>query len=169
MQAAIYGIHWQSVLEVLVLVVWANAVPVLTRLILGARLGAPVDAGLVLRDGRPLFGGSKTWRGITSALVTTPLVAVLLGVPWTLGLGIAIGAMAGDLMASFLKRRLGLASSSSLLVVDQLPESLLPALIAAGPRGLGAAGIAIIVVGFAVIDIWLTPLAKRLRARLRKR
>ncbi len=169
MQGAMSAIHWQPVLEVLVLVVWANAVPVLLRLFLGTRLGAPVDGGLVLRDGRPLFGASKTWRGIAGSLVSTPFGAFLLGMPWTLGLGVAIGAMAGDLVASFVKRRLGLAASGSLPVVDQVPESLLPALIAAGPRGLDAVEIALIVVAFAVIDIWLTPLAKRLRARFKQR
>jgi CDP-2,3-bis-(O-geranylgeranyl)-sn-glycerol synthase len=36
--------------------------------------------------------------------------------------------MAGDLLASFIKRRLGLAPSSQAVGLDQIPESLLPML-----------------------------------------
>lgn len=39
-----------------------------------------------------------------------------------------IVAMAGDALASFLKRRLGIASSGQAFGLDQLPESLLPLL-----------------------------------------
>lgn len=45
--------------------------------------------------------------------------------------------MAGDLGSSFVKRRLGLASSSMALGLDQVPESLLPALVLREPFGLG--------------------------------
>jgi hypothetical protein len=48
MQGAMSAIQWQPVLEVLVLGVWANAAPVLLRLFLGTRLGAPVDSSLGL-------------------------------------------------------------------------------------------------------------------------
>jgi CDP-2,3-bis-(O-geranylgeranyl)-sn-glycerol synthase len=39
-------------------------------------------------------------------------------------------AMAGDLLSSFVKRRLGLAPSSQAIGLDQIPESLFPLLAA---------------------------------------
>ena len=44
------------------------------------------------------------------------------------GFLIALCAMLGDLLSSFIKRRLGLPSSSMALGLDQVPESLLPLL-----------------------------------------
>ena len=41
---------------------------------------------------------------------------------------VGASAMAGDFMGSFVKRRLGLAVSSMALGLDQVPESLLPAI-----------------------------------------
>jgi CDP-2,3-bis-(O-geranylgeranyl)-sn-glycerol synthase len=41
-----------------------------------------------------------------------------------IGITIAGAAMAGDLFSSFVKRRLGMPSSSQALLLDQLPESL---------------------------------------------
>jgi CDP-2,3-bis-(O-geranylgeranyl)-sn-glycerol synthase len=53
-------------------------------------------------------------------------VAVLLGLGCQLGFLVAASAMAGDLLSSFIKRRLGLAPSSQALGLDQIPESLFP-------------------------------------------
>jgi hypothetical protein len=41
---------------------------------------------------------------------------------------VAVAAMAGDLFSSFVKRRLGLESSSMAIGFDHIPESLLPLL-----------------------------------------
>jgi CDP-archaeol synthase len=41
---------------------------------------------------------------------------------------LGIVAMAGDLLVSFVKRRLGLAPSSQAVGLDQIPESLVPLL-----------------------------------------
>ncbi len=161
------AVQWLSVLEILMLVVWANAVPVVTRLILGARFARTIDGGVLLGDGRPLFGSAKTWRGLIGSLITTPIGAVVLGLPWTLGLGVAVAAMAGDLAASFVKRRLGLPPSSAVTGLDQVPESLFPALVAARTLGLNVIEIALVVLAFVCIDLWLTPWAGWLRVRIR--
>lgn len=152
----------------LALVVWANGVPVLLRLLLGHRFGHPLDGGRLFRDGRPWLGASKTWRGLGSAVLTTPLLAVLLGLPWLLGLISALGAMSGDLLASFVKRRLGRRPSESVLFLDEIPEALIPALLLMTPLNVSATGVVIVVIAFAFIDLLLTPVAARLRRMLKR-
>jgi CDP-diglyceride synthetase len=119
-------VHPVLILQLLVLVVVANGPPILANKFLGDALGRPLDGGAVFRDGRPIFGPSKTIRGIVLSLLATPLAAMLLGLGWKVGALVAIGAMAGDLLSSFAKRRLGLPSSSMAIGLDQIPESLFP-------------------------------------------
>ncbi|MFB1488873.1 MULTISPECIES: CDP-archaeol synthase [unclassified Thiocapsa] len=152
-------------LQILALVVWANGVPVLLRLLIGHRCGHPLDGGRLFRDGRPWLGASKTWRGLGAALLTTPLLAVLIGLPWLIGLIAALGAMSGDLLASFIKRRLGRRPSESILLLDQIPEALIPAIMLMPVLDLSASRVAIVVIGFTLIDLLLTPVAARLRRR----
>jgi CDP-diglyceride synthetase len=116
----------------------------------------------MLPDGRPLLGPSKTWSGLAASLVLTPLVALALGLHWQLGLIVALGAMAGDLLASFAKRRLGIGSSVSAPVLDQVPESLIPGLLASGTLGLGLPDLGLVVGAFAALDLALTPVLKLL-------
>jgi CDP-archaeol synthase len=118
--------HPILIAELLVLVGLANALPVLAKKILGTAFAWPLDGGATLWDGGPLFGHSKTIRGVVVALLGTPLVAVLMGLGWELGLLIAASAMAGDLLSSFIKRRLALPPSSQARGLDQIPESLFP-------------------------------------------
>lgn len=118
--------HPLLILELLILVTVANGTPVLAKRLLGGTLDRPLDGGAVFTDGRPWFGPAKTIRGIVLALLATPLAAVLIGLPWRLGIVIAAAAMAGDLLSSFVKRRSGLAPSSKATGLDQIPESLLP-------------------------------------------
>ena len=112
--------------ELLVLVTVANATPPFAKWMLGGTFDRPLDGGAKFVDGRPLLGPSKTIRGIVLALVATPIVAVLLGMGWEIGVVVAIAAMMGDLFSSFTKRRLGLPSSSRALGLDHIPEALFP-------------------------------------------
>lgn len=113
----------------LLLLIIANGSPILARNLLHDRWQQPVDAGLCFVDGRPLLGPAKTWRGIVAACLLTGIAATLLGLPLVTGLLVALAAMLGDLLSSFIKRRLGLVSSSMALGLDQVPESLLPLLL----------------------------------------
>ncbi|MEJ2653222.1 MAG: CDP-archaeol synthase [Gammaproteobacteria bacterium] len=97
--------------------------------LLGERWQSPVDAGKHFIDGKPLFGATKTWRGILAAWLPTGLVAWLMHLPFMTGSLIALGAMLGDLLSSFIKRRLGMPSSSMALGLDQILESLFPLLM----------------------------------------
>ncbi len=137
------------------LVVLANALPALLGLLLGP--ARPLDGGRYLSlDGRPLLGSSKTWRGLVASLVGTAMGALGLGLPWALGLEVAAGAMLGDLAASFIKRRLGRPPSASVPLLDQVPESLLPALAVKAQLALGWPDVLVLILAFIVIDIVLT-------------
>lgn len=122
--------HPILIVQLLVLVGVANALPVIAKKIMGTAGAWPLDGGVTLRDGRPLFGHSKTIRGVLIALLGTPVVAVLMGLGWKLGFLVAASAMAGDLLSSFIKRRLALPPSSQARGLDQVPESLFPFIVA---------------------------------------
>jgi CDP-2,3-bis-(O-geranylgeranyl)-sn-glycerol synthase len=153
--------HWNLLISLFVLLVLANGAPLLLALLSGGSAGRPMDGGLVLWDGYPLFGKSKTWRGLIAALVVTPLGAWLLGLGWGLGLVVALGAMAGDLIASFIKRRMGLPSSASVPLLDHVPETLIPVLLVAGVLRLDWLDLGVLVLGFAVMDLLFTALLER--------
>jgi len=108
----------------------ANAFPV----ILGG--GLAIDMGRKLPDGKPIFGSHKTVRGFIAGLIAGILTSVVQTVAlqystWSdfvlpfqfnilIGSMIALGALVGDLVHSFIKRRMGLVEGSPLPVADQL-------------------------------------------------
>ena len=116
---------WQISHLVLLLVI-ANGTPALLGLVLGPRWNLPLDFNHRFLDNRPLLGPSKTLRGLLGALLVTALLAPLFKLSLLDGASFALLAMLGDLCSSFIKRRLGFASSRSVPLLDQLPESLLP-------------------------------------------
>ena len=99
--------HVVQLLQILFLMLLANGAPVIAKRIFGPRYTYPIDANIRFYDGRRLFGPSKTIRGVVCALVLTGIAAPLIGLSIWLGLVIAAAAMAGDLLSSFTKRRLG--------------------------------------------------------------
>lgn len=159
---------WSLILPLLALVLLANAAPVAARLVLGRRLQWPIDGGRRLRDGQPLFGESKTWYGIVAALLATAAAAPLLGIAWTIGVLIAAAAMLGDLISSFIKRRLDRPEHATVPLLDEVPEALLPVAAVAAPLGLGWLESAIVVAGFVASHVLLDPLAERLQRRRRR-
>jgi CDP-2,3-bis-(O-geranylgeranyl)-sn-glycerol synthase len=152
-------------LELLLLLTLANGTPVIAARVLGARFAWPLDCGLAGPDGRPLLGRSKTLRGLVLALAATAAGAALLGLGWRVGLLVGALAMAGDLLSSFAKRRLGLASSSQALGLDQVPESLLPLLACRFLLDLGWADIAVLLAVFFVGELLVSRLLYRLHIR----
>jgi len=159
--------HWSPIGQLLVLLTVANGAPVIAERVLGKRWSQPLDGGRVWRDGRPVLGGSKTNRGVICAVVATMLVAPAIGVSWTVGLAVAAAAMAGDLFSSFVKRRLGLSASERATGLDQVPESLLPALVCARELELQWPDVVIVTAMFSVGEIALSQLLYRLRIRTR--
>ncbi|MBL8704189.1 MAG: CDP-archaeol synthase [Rhodospirillales bacterium] len=154
-----------AILQLLVLLAAANGAPVLAKKILGQRFAQPLDGGRLFVDGRPLFGASKTIRGIVVAILASTLAAPLLGLDWTVGLRVGVFAMLGDLVSSFVKRRLALPSSSMALGIDQVPESLFPALACRALLSLSAVDIVATVAAFFVGELLLSRLLYRLHIR----
>lgn len=154
-------------LQLLFLIMVANGAPVLGRLLFGRYGARPLDGGLKLPDDRPLLGHSKTWRGVLLALTAATVMAWLLGMEPQVGLIIGVFTMLGDLLSSFIKRRLGLPSSSMALGLDQIPEALLPLLAVKGRFDLGWPSILEIVVAFIVLGLLLSQILYRLNIRRR--
>lgn len=150
--------HPWAILQSLVILSLANGAPVVARKIGGNRFAWPVDFGCKFLDGRPLFGPSKTIRGAAAALIATAAGAPLVGIPAEMGALMAASAMTGDLFSSFVKRRLNLKSSSRATGLDQVPESLLPLLVARQTLALTAVDITVTVLIFFIGEILLSRL-----------
>jgi CDP-diglyceride synthetase len=107
-------------LVALIPAMFANATPVLAK---GRR---PIDCGLKFIDGRRLLGDGKTWEGLIAGLAAGAIVGVLLamilGEPQVAIIGVlsSVGALVGDIIASFIKRRAGLERGAPAPVLDQL-------------------------------------------------
>ncbi|GAC1387922.1 MAG: CDP-2,3-bis-(O-geranylgeranyl)-sn-glycerol synthase [Candidatus Saccharimonadales bacterium] len=112
----------------------SNAVPVLaSKLPLLKRWTAPIDNGISFRGVR-LLGKNKTWRGLIVGIATAMLVAALqyfiwrdgftrtasFGITVLTGLLMGLGALLGDVIESFLKRRRGTPPGQGWFPFDQL-------------------------------------------------
>ena len=149
---------WSS-LRLLLLLGVANNTPLVAKRWFGSHWLTPLDGGMMFFDGRPLLGSSKTIRGLVAAVTATALGALLLGLPAMVGALLGGGAMLGDALSSFIKRRMGFAPSSRATGLDQIPEALLPLLVLKGMLGLTLVQIAGITFAFFVLEIplaWLT-------------
>jgi CDP-2,3-bis-(O-geranylgeranyl)-sn-glycerol synthase len=107
----------------------ANAIPV----IFGG--GPPLDAGRTFFDGKPILGSHKTIRGFFSGLIIGTFVGFLQTAFFQhilsphdarfqynvlLGFMLSLGALVGDSLESFVKRRLDIPPGASLPIADQL-------------------------------------------------
>jgi len=107
----------------------ANAAPV----IFGG--GRPIDFGKIFWDGKPILGSHKTFRGFLSGIVIGTLVGFFQTLLFQyvlfqygdqfrynvlLGFMLSLGALVGDVVESFIKRRLGISPGCSLPIADQL-------------------------------------------------
>ncbi|MCG7854843.1 MAG: CDP-2,3-bis-(O-geranylgeranyl)-sn-glycerol synthase [Methanoregulaceae archaeon] len=94
--------------------------------------GRPVDGGRTFRDGKRIFGDGKTWQGLFLGILAGILIgSIEIGARGYFGLLmlpeltfpvvviLAAGALLGDLVKSFFKRRLGKERGAEWLVADQ--------------------------------------------------
>ena len=154
-------------LKLLVLLGFANGTPIFATKLLKDRLAAPLDCGLTLADGHPLFGAAKTIRGIVVSILCTAVAATVLGLDWTTGATLAAASMVGDLTSSFLKRRLGFEVHAQVFGLDQLPEALFPLLFLQSRLHLSAMDIAVGVAAFILYELAFSYLLFRLHIRER--
>lgn len=152
-------------LKLLLLVGVANAAALFGHQFLRQRFNRPLDGGYRFVDGRPWLGPSKTIRGVLLALVATPIAALLLNLEGTSGILIGFWSMVGDVSSSFIKRRLGLSSSSQAFGLDQIPESLFPLLAVKERYDLGVAEIAALVAAFVILELLVSRLLFKFRLR----
>jgi CDP-2,3-bis-(O-geranylgeranyl)-sn-glycerol synthase len=156
---------WWLSFRLLLLLGVANASPVVATRLLDPRWRTPLDGAMRFFDGRPLLGPSKTVRGAIAAIVATALAAPVLSIPLGLGALIGAAAMTGDALSSFIKRRLGIASSGRATGLDQIPESVLPLLAVQSPLDLSLFQILGITIIFFALEIPLAWLSYRLGIR----
>ena len=149
----------------LLLIIIANGAPILARKLLNNSFNLTVDFGQKLPDKNHIFGTSKTWRGILASLLATTVAAWLLDYPPETGMLVAVYAMSGDLLASFVKRRLSMKQSSMAPLLDQVPESLLPAYLLKEEFNLNSSAIMVLVLIFIIIELLLSHILYRYGVR----
>jgi CDP-2,3-bis-(O-geranylgeranyl)-sn-glycerol synthase len=159
------SIQFLTIARLMLLLGVANGAPVVAAKVFGGRFSWPLDGGVEFIDGRPLFGKSKTVRGIVVSISMCASAAPLLGLGWKIGVAVGCAAMAGDLVSSFVKRRLDLAPSSRATGLDQIPESLFPLLACSGALSLSIVDIAIGVAIFFAGEVVLSVLLYRVHIR----
>jgi CDP-archaeol synthase len=148
----------------LLLVVVANGAPLAGDIACGRRYAWPLDGGLTLTNGR-LLGAHKTIRGVVLAVLATAVAARLLGLTATTGIVVALAAMTGDTIASFVKRRLGIKPGGMAIGLDQLPESLLPLAIVGPAHGLSWTAVVALSLAFLIFELAASRLLYRLHLR----
>lgn len=151
--------------KLLILLFAANGAPVIAKDVLSHRFQLPLDGGLQFFDGQPLFGHSKTIRGIFFSILATAIITPLIGLDWTVGLLVAGSAMVGDLLSSFLKRRLKLPVSSRAVGIDQLPEAIFPLLVCIRLLAITWTDVVVVALAFFVAEILFSRLLFNLRIR----
>ena len=116
---------------------FANMAPVICKRMFNF-LAKPVDFGKKL-IGQPIFGKNKTWRGLLVAVVFGIIIAyaqyllkdsfatitIINYSNWFwIGLLLGLGAILGDLLKSFFKRRMRVKSGQSWIPFDQIDYTL---------------------------------------------
>lgn len=113
-----------EILSLVITAIWfilpayfANATPVIFGKIFKGRF--PIDFNKKFTDKQPILGPGKTWPGFFGGLIIGTTVGALQGV-LLIGFLLSLGALLGDLVKSFFKRRLKVARGKSLPIADQL-------------------------------------------------
>ncbi|MEM0233095.1 MAG: CDP-2,3-bis-(O-geranylgeranyl)-sn-glycerol synthase [Candidatus Nezhaarchaeales archaeon] len=112
-----YGVQLVASSIVFVLPAYiANMTPLIVARLISKR--RPMDLGRYWIDGRRILGDSKSIEGFISGVLSGFLVGLFLN-DVLRGFLMGLGAMTGDALGSFIKRRLGMAQGESALLLDQ--------------------------------------------------
>ncbi len=90
--------------------------------------GTPIDLGSFLSDGNRILGDGKTFKGFIGSILVGTSVSIIqylfgpnFGVNvFLLAFLLSLGAMMGDIVASFFKRRFGVERGGEFPLLDQL-------------------------------------------------
>lgn len=92
--------------------------------------GTPIDFGKKWHDGRRILGDGKTFRGLAWGAACGIVVGLLemqvaagepfVVLPVSVVIALSLGALLGDVVKSFFKRRLGFERGAGLPLIDQL-------------------------------------------------
>lgn len=146
----------------------ANLVPPLLTHFFG--LGRPIDGGKTWR-GRPILGSHKTWQGLIGGTAAGVIVFALQrlidgrDVPLAFGVAISFGALAGDLVKSFVKRRVAVEPGRSWFPFDQLDYVIGGIVAGALVVPMTIEAIAAIVVAYFVLHLAFSALGFALRIK----
>ncbi|MEM0454110.1 MAG: CDP-2,3-bis-(O-geranylgeranyl)-sn-glycerol synthase [Sulfolobales archaeon] len=119
---SIIGTVWSLILFLPAMV--ANALPVLSRTFF--RNKHPIDLNRNFIDGRRIFGDGKTWEGLMLGLLGGLSLGLCYAYVsrddlWVLyAFFMGLGALLGDLINAFIKRRLGMRSGAPFPPFDQV-------------------------------------------------
>ena len=149
----------------LLIIIAANGAPIVLHKWLGQRLFYPIDMNWKFVDGKRLFGDAKTWLGVVGIILVSVVLSWLLGLGWITGAIAAIGVISGDLLSSFIKRRLGMRVSSMALGLDQIPESLFPFWMLMNTYNFTFLDITLAVLCFMALELVLSHLLYRWHVR----
>lgn len=116
---------------------FANMAPVIAnKMKILREINKPIDMNAKFEDGKPIFGKNKTFRGLIVAVLTGILFAYIqlalynltffrnisitnYSNPILLGFLLGTGAITGDLIKSFFKRRLNIRPGKPFIPLDQ--------------------------------------------------
>lgn len=140
----------------LLLLCTANTAAWAAGRLLGGRWAAPIDFGVVLKDGQRLFGSHKTWRGLIAGAAASGLLAGALGQSLLLGAAFGATSMAGDALSSTIKRRLRREPGTEVPLLDQVPEAMLPLAVFGPSLGLGFLAMVGVTLAFTLLDVAVT-------------
>jgi CDP-2,3-bis-(O-geranylgeranyl)-sn-glycerol synthase len=79
--------------------------------------GSPIDRGRNWIDGRRILGDHKTFRGLISGIIVGTTIGIIQLRPIQ-GVLLSTGAMVGDLIGSFIKRRLDIPPGGNAVLLD---------------------------------------------------
>ncbi len=105
----------------------ANAIPLICRRYV-FRNPHPIDFKKNFYDGRRLFGDNKSIEGFIAGIIAGTLIGLVYGSyvrsqlsEWVFyGFSSGVGAMCGDLINSFIKRRIGMKPGQPFIPLDQI-------------------------------------------------
>lgn len=78
-----------------------------------------IDFGRLFIDGKPIFGRGKTFKGFFLGLIMGVITGSILGISLSTSFLVGFGALLGDLMSAFIKRRLSIKTGDPAPILDQ--------------------------------------------------